>query len=98
MTVNLERPDISVVSYPPFPQLGDNVDLRCEVTGAGRGYQITWSKVGQSGLDDNALARGDMMRFNKVGRENNGLYRCTVTTRQGTPYADYNLSVSGRPR
>ena len=98
LTVNPDRPSINILSNPRYPQAGDTVDLRCEVTGATRGYQVEWSKVGQAGLGDNVLARGNVMRFTNLERSNNGLYRCTVTTRHGTPYADYNLSVSGSPR
>ena len=36
--------------------------------------------------------------FSSLERNNSGLYRCSVTTQYGTPYADYNLSVSGSPR
>ena len=99
LTVNPDRPSITIVSTPRYAQPGDMVDLRCEVRGAGRGYQVTWTRVGHTGpLGDNVLARGNVIRFNNVVRNNNGLYRCTVTTRHGTPYADYNLSVSGSPR
>ena len=92
------RPNISVVASPRYPALGDTLDLRCEVTGAGRDYRVTWSKLGQDSLGENVVARADMMRFLSLERSNNGLYRCSVTTQYGTPYADYNLSVSGSPR
>ena len=92
------RPTISVVASPSYPALGDTLDLRCEVTGAGRDYRVTWSKLGQESLGENVVARADMMRFLSLERSNNGLYRCSVTTQYGTPYADYNLSVSGSPR
>ena len=99
LTVNPDRASIKIVSTPPYPQLGDTVDLRCEVTGAGRGYQVNWTKVGQPGtLGDNVMARGNVVRFTSVERSNNGLYRCSVRTRHGTPYADYSLAVSGSPR
>ena len=66
---------INILSNPRYPQAGDTVDLRCEVTGATRGYQVEWSKVGQAGLGDNVLARGNVMRFTNLERSNNGLYR-----------------------
>ena len=92
------RPNISVVASPRYPALGDTLDLRCEVTGAGRDYRVTWSRLGQDSLGENVVARADMMRFLSLERSNKGLYRCSVTTQYGTPYADYNLSVSGSPR
>ena len=93
------RPQIKIVASPRYPTLGDMMDLKCEVSGAGRGYQVNWSRVGYDGLGEGVVARADMMRFPSVERKNNGLYRCSVTTQYGTPYADYNLSVSsGTPR
>ena len=92
------RPNISISSSPLYPALGDTLDLRCEVTGAGRDYRVEWRRLGQDSLGDNVVARADMMRFLSVERKNEGLYRCSVTTQNGTPYADYNLSVSGSPR
>ena len=93
------RPDVKIVASPRYPALGDMLDLKCEVAGAGRGYQVNWTRVGQDSLGEGVVARGDMMRFPSLERKNNGLYRCSVKTNQsGTPYADYNLWVSGSPR
>ena len=114
--MNPDKPDIEVVASATNFREGDILDVRCDVRGVARGYQVTWSRVGYSDLGDNVIARGNMIRlhsslylhtfcqiviqfnhvrFNNISRRNVGLYRCTVRTPQGTPYADYNLSWEG---
>jgi len=77
--------------------IGSSLDLTCEVSGvSSRGYTIKWSKLGQADLDDNIKSRGGTMRFDGLTKENEGVYRCMVTTSAGTtPYKDFNLSVQG---
>lgn len=96
MPVNSNRPNIKITPSKEFPiQFGDTLDLRCDVRGVARGYQVTWSKVGSSDLGQGVISRGNMIRFINLSPDNGGLYRCSVRTGYGTPYADYNLSVTG---
>ena len=96
MPMNNNMPSIKITPSKEFPvEYGDTLDLTCEVEGAGRGYQVTWSKLGQSELGDGVIARGNMVRIQNLNSGHAGLYRCSVRTRYGTPYTDYNLSVTG---
>ena len=62
MTVNPNRPDINIVPSSASPQAGDSVDLRCEVSGAGGGYTVNWTRVGGAELAEGTITRGDMIR------------------------------------
>jgi len=96
LTVNPAKPKISIKPSSPTPYIGGYLDVKCDVDGlAFRGHQISWAKVGHSELGDNVKNRGNLMRIEMLTRENEGLYRCTVETRAGTFYEDFNLSVSG---
>ena len=95
MPMNNNMPSIKITPSKEFFEYGDTLDLTCEVEGAGRGYQVTWSKLGQSELGDGVIARGNMVRIQNLNSGHAGLYRCSVRTRYGTPYTDYNLSVTG---
>ena len=61
MTVNPGRPDINIVSSSDYPRAGEDLDVRCEVRGAGGGYTVTWTRVGGQ-LPEGVITRGDMVR------------------------------------
>ena len=59
--MNPDRPDIRIVSSADFPRAGEALDVRCEVSGAGGGYSVDWTRVGGE-LPGGAITRGDMIR------------------------------------
>ena len=62
MTVNPDRPDIKIVSSSDYPRAGEALDVRCEVSGAGGGYSVDWTRVGGQ-LPGGVITRGDMIRL-----------------------------------
>jgi len=77
--------------------IGNSLWVICEVSGVtSRGYTIKWSKAGHTDLDDNIKSIGGTLRFDGLTKENEGLYRCMITTSTGpSPYKDFFLSVQG---
>ena len=57
MVVNPDKPDIEVVASSSTFREGDVLDVRCDVRGVARGYQVTWSRVGYSDLGDNVITQ-----------------------------------------
>jgi len=96
MMAKPDKPRIEIVPSQENPQPGDTLDVTCNVTGAEVGDQVSWSRTGFAELGQDIVSRGNMIRFNKLSRDQEGLYRCTVTSRNGSPYAYYNLSLAGR--
>jgi len=97
MTTNIFKTEIiRIQQSPQTPGIGDSLDVTCQVSGVNtRDQTIKWTKVGHSDLGENVVSRGGMMRFEELTKENEGVYRCTVTTPTGTPYKMFNLSVQG---
>jgi len=96
LTANPSKPEITIKQSEPTAYVGSSIDVTCEVTGLpSRGHVVKWSKVGHSALGENVKNRGKMMRIEELTKDNEGLYRCTVETRAGTFYEDFNLSVQG---
>jgi hypothetical protein len=97
MTTNLFKTEIiSIQQSAQSPGVGDSLDVTCEVSGVNtRDQTIKWTKVGHFDLGEKVVSRGGMMRFEELTKENEGVYRCTVTTPTGTPYKMFNLSVQG---
>ena len=62
MVANPHKPDIEVVASSSTFREGDVLDVRCDVRGVARGYQVTWSRVGYPDLGDNVITRGNMIR------------------------------------
>jgi len=96
VVVNTDKPSIEITASKERPQPGDTLDVTCNVTGAGRGDQVSWSRVGFTELGQEVISRGNMIRFNNLSREQEGGYRCEVKTRSGTYYELYYLSLAGR--
>ncbi|CAG7838540.1 unnamed protein product [Allacma fusca] len=77
-------------------RVGEDVEVRCDVTGDVLPIQVRWSKV-RGGLPRNVQALGNILRVNNVEPENGGVYRCTVTTRTGKFEEDYALTIQANP-
>merc|ERR1712106_1006735 len=98
LTANPSKPEITIKQSEPTAYVGSSIDVTCEVTGLpSRGHVVKWSKVAHSELGENVKNRGKMMRIEELTKDNEGLYRCTVETRAGTFYEDFNLSVQDNP-
>jgi len=89
--------EITIKQSSQATTIGSSLDVTCEVSGVtSRDYTIKWSKAGHADLDINVNSRGGALRFDGLTIENEGLYRCMVTTSTGpSPYKDFYLSVQG---
>lgn len=89
----------TVIAIQPSQEVvrvGDTVDVRCLVSGAGGvNAQISWSKSGEA-LESNAQAYGNMLRISEVRPTNGGVYRCNVRTTAGSFTEDYILAIQGQ--
>ncbi|XP_049843588.1 basement membrane-specific heparan sulfate proteoglycan core protein isoform X30 [Schistocerca gregaria] len=79
---------------------GDNVDLRCRVSGADGSVPVNfrWTKEDRDRqLDGNVQTASELLRITNVRPENGGVYRCTAYTGAGTFSEDYVLTIQDIP-
>ncbi|XP_046437149.1 basement membrane-specific heparan sulfate proteoglycan core protein-like isoform X37 [Daphnia pulex] len=70
---------------------GDNLEVRCEVTGDPSAL-VSWRRIGGS-LSRNTQVLGNLLRVTDVKPENGGVYRCQVLSTAGTFEENYVLSI-----
>lgn len=76
---------------------GDDLELRCEVSGGDGGHsQVSWMKL-NGRLGTNVREYGDILRFDSLVPENGGIYQCNVIGSNRKRYQqNFILTVQGR--
>ena len=76
-------------------RVGEDVEVRCDVSGDVRGRaEVQWVKV-DGPLAANVRTIGNILRVSNVEPENGGVYRCIVNTPSGKYEEDYALTIQG---
>ncbi|XP_053307366.1 cell adhesion molecule 4 [Spea bombifrons] len=71
---------------------GDQLQLRCDVTGNPRPAEIIWSRLNDS-LPERAQIQGDLLTFSTLSLQDNGTYTCQVSNKHGRSSDQYVLVV-----
>ncbi|OCT57136.1 hypothetical protein XELAEV_18003964mg, partial [Xenopus laevis] len=71
---------------------GDELNLKCEVTGNPRPTEIIWTRLNDS-LSERAQIQGDLLSFPSLSLQDNGTYSCQVSNKHGRSSDQYVLVV-----
>ncbi|XP_002939173.1 cell adhesion molecule 4 [Xenopus tropicalis] len=71
---------------------GDELNLKCEVTGNPRPTEIIWTRLNDS-LPERAQIQGDVLSFPSLSLQDNGTYSCQVSNKHGRSSDQYVLVV-----
>ncbi|KAM8927801.1 cell adhesion molecule 4 [Pelodytes ibericus] len=71
---------------------GDELQLKCDVTGNPRPTEIIWSRLNDS-LPEQAQIQGDVLTFPSLSLQDNGTYSCQVSNKHGRISNQYVLVV-----
>uniref|UniRef100_A0A8C5R8P3 Cell adhesion molecule 4 n=1 Tax=Leptobrachium leishanense TaxID=445787 RepID=A0A8C5R8P3_9ANUR len=71
---------------------GDELNLKCDVTGNPRPTEIIWSRLNDS-LPERAQIQGDLLTFSSLSLQDNGTYSCQVSNKHGRSSDQYVLVV-----
>ncbi|CAL4124571.1 unnamed protein product, partial [Meganyctiphanes norvegica] len=87
-----EEPLLTAMQPNPVFYVGQNQELRCEVSGINPNT-VSWTRQG-SRLPLNAFPRGNILRLSNVKVEDSGRYICSAQTPQGLIQSDViNLTI-----
>ena len=73
---------------------GDNIELRCDVTGYPQ-PQVEWT-YRRGPLPSNTVAENGVLRIRRVDRDNEGEYQCTASNSVGRSLATMTLTLDQR--
>lgn len=88
---NYESPVVRVESDHRSFSSGDDIELRCDVTGFPP-PRVDWT-FRRGSLPSNAVADNGILRIRRVGRENEGQYECTASNSAGRSVATIELTL-----
>lgn len=78
---------------------GDNLEILCSLPGLGasstsKGSSFTWKKM-NGDLPENCQVNGAKLSIFNLQNDNDGVYRCQLTTPFDTIFADYVIVLEG---
>jgi len=78
---------------------GDNLEILCSLPGVGasstsKGSSFTWKKM-NGDLPENCQVNGAKLSIFNLQNDNDGVYRCQLTTPFDTIFADYVIVLEG---